>query len=455
MKLLYTYLICLFGFLLSFGLFAQVEGDEIPQDSIPQLTTQNNFQEDFFKALSERGIENYSKAIEILSKIEKDTKNEPVVYFQLGLNYFDLEKFDKALENLDLAQNFKPDDLDIKEAIFKVYEQQKNYPKAVEYAQGLAKTKPEYHEILANIYLITQNYEKALLALDQADKILGYDANKDKLRELIYEASEKFDLAIDYYKNRRDYEPYNPIHNYRLIQFLMRSKAYEEALAESKKALESHPRFTRFYVLQTQVFLKVNQPQQSLSALKEVVTDRFLEETYKVEAIEYFKTYVETHPEVQDGFIQLLNLASNEAEDSASDLDLGLYYFESDKPKALNSFKKALEQNPQDFEILKRIAMLEYQLGNFENALQTAENALDIYPTQVVFMLVKAQVLMAQTQYNEAKSVLIEAQSYVFEENQNMLMLYESLSGVYEGLGETEKAMDYKNKADTLKSKLN
>lgn len=455
MKRLQTYLFFLLCFILSFSLVAQIEGNEIPQDSIPVPKTEDHFQADFFQALSQRGIENYSKAIEILSKIEKDTKDEPVVYFQLGLNYLDLEQYEKSLSNLEKARALRPDDYDITEAIFKVYEQQKNYIKAVEYAEALAKINPEYHEILANIYLITQNYNKALSALDQADKMQGYDALKDRLREVIYEASEAYNLAIAYYKKRRAFEPYNPIHSYRLIQFLMRNNAYEEALAESQKALESHPRFTRFYVLQTQVFLKLNQPQPSLSALKEVVTDRFLEETYKVEAIEYFKTYVETHPELQEDFIQLLNLASDQAEDSASDLDLGLYYFESDKPKALANFKKALEQNPQDFEILKRIAILEYQLGNFEEALETAENALDIYPTQVVFMLVKGQVLIAQTQYNAAKSVLIDAQTYIFEENQNMLMLYEGLSLVYKGLGDTEKAADYKNKADALKSKLN
>jgi tetratricopeptide (TPR) repeat protein len=216
-----------------------------------------------------------------------------------------------------------------------------------------------------------------------------------------------------------------------------------------------HPLFTKAYVLETDIHLKNNQPDKAFETLKVVVNDRFLEEIYKVEAIEYVKAFVAKNPEYREQFIQVLDMASQQAEDSATNLDLGLYYYDTDKPKSLVNFKKALEQNPQDYEILKRISILEYQLGRYEEALQTAEESLEIYPTQVVFMLVKANVLAAQTQYNEAKSVLDEAEMYIFEENEVMLMLYESLSQVYDGLGEAEQAKTYQNKADNLKSKLN
>jgi tetratricopeptide (TPR) repeat protein len=435
--------------------FAQIEEDEALQDSIPDPKAGKIFEVNFFQALSERGIENYGKAIDILTNIEKEVKDEPVVYFQLGLNYFDLEQYDSALQNLKKAESFKPLDLDIKEAIFKVHEEQKSYTEAIDYAQNLAKDIPEYHEILANLYLINKRYQKAIESLDKADQAQGYAINKDKLRAVIYEASNTYDLAIKYYNKRQDLEPYNPMHAYRLVHFLMLNKDYEKALETSQSALQDHPRFTRYHVLQTKIYLDINQPDQALVDLKEVVTDQFLEEVYKIEAIDSFKTYVEGHPEAQDAFIQLLNLASEKAEDSASYLDLGLYYFETDKPKALTNFKKALEQNPQDYEILKRISVLQYQLGEYKEALQTTENALDIFPTQVVFMLVKGQVLIGQTQYNMAKSVLIEAQSYIFEENETMLSLYESLSQVYVGLGEPDKAQNFKTKANILKSKLN
>lgn len=450
-----TYLYLAFGLFLNHNLLAQIKQNIEEPDSIMSADTKNEFQPLFFKALSERGIENYDKAVSTLEELMKDDQDKPEVYFQLGLNYFDLEQYNLALERFEKARELKPDDFDIQEAIFKVYEQQKKYDKAIDIAKTLAPKKPEYFEILANIYLITKQYQKALSALDKADDKQGYDVHKDQLREIIFKSYARPEVAVNYYEKRIDLEPFNPMNAYRLVSFLIKDKALEKALKESKLALESHPRFSRFYVLQVDIYLKLNQVDQAFKALETVVTDRFLEEKYKVDAIDRMKNYIESHPEFQRDFVQVLNIASQTAEDASSYLDLGLYYFESDKPKALDNFKKALAQNPQDFQIWKNIAVLQYQLSQFEELVETTNQALEIYPTQAVFMLIKGQSLIQLAQYNEAKTVLLEALSYLFEENEMMLDVYESLNLVYKNLNEIETAKTYQNKADELKQKLN
>ena len=242
----------------------------------------------------------------------------------MGLNYFDLEQYSIALEQLEKANSLKPNNFDIQEAIFKVYEQQKRYDEAIELAQLLADKNPEYFEILSNIYLITKQHQKALEALDKADLKQGFDAQKDALRVVIYKDYGKPKIAVKYYKKRINLEPYNPMNAYRLVSFLITDRQYDEALKNSKTALDKHPRFTRFYVLHIEIYLKLDEEQNAFEALKTVVKDRFLEEKYKVQAIETMKNYVQTHPEFQDEFVQVLNVASQTAEDASSYLDLGL-----------------------------------------------------------------------------------------------------------------------------------
>jgi tetratricopeptide (TPR) repeat protein len=456
MKNLYTTsFIFIFGFLLSQMVSAQEEQLETEQDSIVNTNADSSFQQAFFKALSQRGIENYDKSVEILSQLEKENSDKPVIYFQLGLNYFDLEQYSRALVNLEKADKLKPDDYDIKEAIFKIHEQQKNYPRAINYAKYLAPKNAEYYEILANLYLMTKAYEDALKSLKKADELQGFDVHKDKVREIIFKEYSQPKVAIEYYKKRIEQEPYNPINKYRLVRFLIADESYEEALKATKNALNTHPEFSRYYVLQTQIYVKLEQIDLALQAIENVVKDRFLEENYKVEAINSFKSYVETHPETEDDFIEILNVASQTAKDNSSFLDLGLYYYETDKARSLENFKKAKAQNPQDFQILKYICILHYELNQYEEAIASAENALEIYPTQAIFMLVKGEAYVEQTQYNKAKSVLLEALSYVFEENEMMKMIYEGLSRAYLGLNEPEKAQEYQDKAEILNSKLN
>jgi len=434
---------------------AQIETEDVPQDSLPDLSLQDNFQPRFFKALSERGIENYDRAIDILKIIEKDVKDEPVVYFQLGLNYLDLEQYGMALLNLEKARKLKSENYDITEAIFKVRRAQKQYQSALDEAFKLVGKDKGYFEVIALLYMELQNYEKALNFLNISDQALGFSPAKDNIRQQIYSQYNKPEEAVKYYKQRETIEFYNPYNLYRLAIYQSRNRQTKDALISLEQLKIKHPEFSRVYVLETNIQLKNGAPEQALEALRIVVSDRFLEEKYKVEAIDYFKAFVETNPEYRDDFIQILDLASEKAEESATNLDLGLFYFETDKPKSLENFRKALKQNPQDFEILKRICVLEYQLGKLDEALNTAEKALEIYPTQVLFMLVKANVFNVQGQYNLAKSVLEEAEVYVFEENELMLMLYESLSVTYEGLGNPEKVEKYRMKVNNLKSKLN
>ncbi len=449
---LFTYFIL--GFCLSFGSHAQIEQDLENKDSILSADNKNEFQLLFFKALSNRGIENYEKAVETLEKLLLDYKDKPELHFQLGLNYFSLEQYNLSIEQLEIANKLKPNNFDIKEAMFKVFEQSKEYDKAIETAEFLAQSKPEYFEVLSNIFLITKQYQKALNSLGQADDKLGFDAHRDMLREVIYDKYNKPEAAINYYQNRINLESYNPLNKYRLIKFLMQDRKYELALKQLKLAQEKHRRFTRFSVLEVQIYLELNNIDKAFKALETVVKDRFLEEKYKVQAIENMKTYIENNPEFQADFLQILNIASQNAEDASSYLDLGLYYFKTDKPKALDNFKKALQQNPKDFQIWKNIALLEYQLQKYEASLKTSEKALDIFPTQAVFMVIKGQSYLKLAQYNEAKTVLLEASNYIFEENDLMLKLYQTLSLVFEKLNNLSEANNYNNKAKEIEQKL-
>ena len=56
---------------LNHSLHAQIEQDIEEPDSLMNVDTKNEFQPLFFKALSERGIENYDKAVSTLEEIIK------------------------------------------------------------------------------------------------------------------------------------------------------------------------------------------------------------------------------------------------------------------------------------------------------------------------------------------------------------------------------------------------
>ena len=79
---------------------------QIKQDSLSDLKTLNTelqFQDNFYEALKQKGIENYTKAIDALINCSKLYPERAVVYYQLGDLYYKTKAFSRAESNLQKA----------------------------------------------------------------------------------------------------------------------------------------------------------------------------------------------------------------------------------------------------------------------------------------------------------------------------------------------------------------
>jgi len=148
----------------------------------------DEFQETFFKAIAQRAVENPQKAIEELEKCLKLQPENTAVYYELAKNYIDLEAYDKAETFLKktLEDSKYKGNINIHKQLFYVYSMQKRYDDAIEVAQFIAESDPVYYQELSNLYLIQNEYQQALEALDRFDAIEGLDEFRDQFRMVIY-----------------------------------------------------------------------------------------------------------------------------------------------------------------------------------------------------------------------------------------------------------------------------
>ena len=99
----------LFGIIgTSMGMMAQ-DTEEVPTDDLGNVS--DAFQENFFEALKQKGIENYELALNALQKAERAAKKDPVqeavVYFEKGKNLKFLKRYDEAEENFQKVRSLK------------------------------------------------------------------------------------------------------------------------------------------------------------------------------------------------------------------------------------------------------------------------------------------------------------------------------------------------------------
>ena len=104
-----------------------------PTDDLGDVS--DAFQENFFEALKQKGIENYELALEALKKAEEAAKEDPdakaVVFFEMAKNLSKLKRYEEAEANFNKVLQARGDQLDVLEALYDLYYQQKNYEAAI------------------------------------------------------------------------------------------------------------------------------------------------------------------------------------------------------------------------------------------------------------------------------------------------------------------------------------
>lgn len=175
------------------------------QDSIPlakDLTEEKNiqFQEYFFKALSEKAIRNYQKAIENLESCNKVLPNNSVVFFELSKNYLFLEKTLEAKLYIQKALEQNPNDTWMLLHLISIYKKEKNFKEAIKIQEKITNQSSIRKEELVYLYLQDRDYEKAIRLMNLMETETGLSKNLMNLKRSL-EARKKDITVVDDIQN--------------------------------------------------------------------------------------------------------------------------------------------------------------------------------------------------------------------------------------------------------------
>jgi tetratricopeptide (TPR) repeat protein len=179
---------------------------------------------------------------------------------------------------------------------------------------------------------------------------------------------------------------------------------------------------------------------------KKVVESLILEEKDKLKVINTFKAFAMNNPEAQDDFVSVLDSALSSEKNSSSKAELGEFYKSRDKDKALESFKSALQNKPNDFKLIKNILELEMELKRYVEVIETSEKALESFPSQSYLYYAKGFALGKLNEDKKAVDILEEALDYIFDDDNLSQKVFRALKASYLALGNQEKAELYDKK---------
>ncbi|NQX86905.1 MAG: hypothetical protein HRT67_13575 [Flavobacteriaceae bacterium] len=426
----------------------QVDFNLTPNDDLGNY--EDEFQEHFYEALKQKGIENYDRAVEQLLKCAALNAEESVVFFQLGKNYVQLKDFGAAETALKKAIALNESNEWYLDELYGVYLQIKDYDKALKTVKQLVKYHPDYKQDLATLYFEYGKYRLALKTLDELDEAYGVAKARDFLRNEIYNATGDDKERIEYLQERIAKFPNQEGNYLKLIFRYSEQGKKEKAFGVAKQLLKQQPESHLVHLALYKFYLEKGNPEAAIASMKIVTKSYKIKADSKAMVLNDFLKFVKENPQYED---DLLEVTTDIAKDPTgqSHAELAQYYLQKkNKPKALIHYLKALEHESGNFKIIKQVLLLQVDLDLHEDAVNLSTEALEIFPAQPVLYLVNG---VANNHLNRPKAAIESLEMGVDYVIDNVIMeidFYRQLGIAYKLDDNIAKSNAFIKKADTL-----
>lgn len=181
-KAIYNYKLAFFSFLLAFYSLNSLSQDSIPVAEDLTEEKELKFQQFFFKALSEKSIGNYQKAIENLESCNQILTENDAVFFEFSKNYFQLNKTLLAKEYINRALIKEPSNIWMLKHLVKINIKEKDFSEAIRNQKKVVVLNLKERELLLRLYLRNRDYKNAVLLMDEMEEENALSSNFKNLK---------------------------------------------------------------------------------------------------------------------------------------------------------------------------------------------------------------------------------------------------------------------------------
>lgn len=426
------------------GLYAQQEPDQI-------ALANNEFENNFYEALKQKGIENYDKALEQLYKCQARQPENASVYNEIGRNYLSLKNYAEAEKAFLKATQIDPANRWYWQGLYDMYYATQDFARCIPVVIKLTEWRRQYYqEDLVSLYMYTQQYDKALALITELDNSVGVSDKREMYRLQIlsdakYSKPQKETLEEAIRKNPKDENSY-------LQLIYLYSESNQEAKAEevARRLEREIPESDWAQVSLFKFHLNNNDGAKAAQSMFRVLGSKKIDKKIRHRVLNEFLIFTNNNP------------------DYAKDLEKAAAYFEDDKEVnvykeigkfffnkknyalALQYFNRSLGSKADDIEAVELLLLAYSEGGNYTELVNKASGYIDTYPTHARLYYLAGLGANRQKQYSKAKDWLESGIDFVVDNPELEAGFNRELGEAYKGLGNAQKSAAYFAKAEKM-----
>ncbi|MEO7977615.1 tetratricopeptide repeat protein [Flavobacterium sp.] len=411
----------------------------------------DEYQDSFYESLKQKGIENYDKAIVSLEKCIKLKPNDAVAYFELGKNYLALKEYKNAQDSFEKAIQLNPKNKWFWLGVYDVSFETKNYPLAIETIQKIIPFDEEYKDDLISLYMITNQFDKALLTINEMNERFGKSEERNIYKMQILAQGKYQNAEIDNLINQIKQNPKEESNYVNLIFLYSKADQTDKAIETAKQLAKEIPGSEWGQVSLFKGYLDTNQAEKAISSMNTILSSSKIDSKIKHRTLNEFLIYVNKNPQYGSDLEKAIGYFDNDKEvDVAKEIGK-FYHGKGQFENAIKYYEKDLKAN-SDTDRETNLLLLEayFQANKFDLMTKRAMNMIDVYPSQPQFYYYAGLGNNQLKQFKNAKTVLEMGLDYVVDDKKMEADFNMQLGEAHNGLGDAKKKEEYFLKAKEL-----
>lgn len=389
---------------------AQQEPEEI-------ALANNEFENNFYEALKQKGIENYDKAVQSLQKCIAKESNSAVVYNELGKNYLLLKNYADAEKSFRKATELDPKNRWYWQGLYDVYYEQKDFNRAIPIVVKLTEWRKEYYqEDLVSLYMYTQQFDKALTLINEMEQTVGMSEKREMYKLQILGDSRNSKPKKEALEEAIKKDPKNE-DNYIDLIYLY-SESNQEAKAEeiARKLEKEIPTSDWAQVSLFKFSLNNNEGDKATTSMTQVIGSRKIDTKIKHRVLNEYLIFANNNPAYLPQLEKAVDALSTDRTVNVPK-EVGKFFFnKKNYAEAIRYFEKSLALKDDDTEAVDLLLFTYAESAQNEKMYRTAAKYIDLYPTQPTLYYYAGLAANRQQQYNKAKDYLESGIDFIVDD---------------------------------------
>jgi tetratricopeptide (TPR) repeat protein len=428
-------------------LLAQTEPEDIKLEV-------NKFQDYFFEALKQKGIENYDKAIVALEQCLKIEPENATIHFELGKNYLALKDYKNAYTSFEHATQIDPTNKWFWVGMYDVNYATKDFNSAIYVINKLIGFDVKFKEDLTSLYMSTNQYDKALALINELDETSGKTDRRETYKAKIFSQGKYQNTEIANLISQIQTNPKEESNYLSLIFLYSKNNETDKVLETARKLELAIPTSEWAQVSLFKTHLENNDGVKAVKSMNVALASAKIDSKIKHRILNEFLIYVNANPQFEPDLEKAVGYFDDDKDVNVAK-EVGKFYQTKKQWDSAVSYYELANKKGSEVDIETNLLLLQAytETKQFEKLTKNAVEMIDVFPTQPQFYYYVGLGWNQLTQFKKAKEILEMGLDYLVDDLTLEINFNIQLGEAYSGLGDSKKKDFYFSKANQLLKK--